>query len=289
VINHFADDCVDQLLTMVAGSQNPCHLLIDGVFLESLQSVLRGWPTPISNQCALFNERANGDTQTLAASPWLLPIAGDAPAVRELLVRCDRLPAVTLIRSPSNITTLLGRLKRWTVVNCGGVHFNFRYPDTRRLPGVFSVMTKTQRSSLFGNDAWSYIGRDGRWHHLPSCSAPMDGRTTSFEDSADPELTDAQFATLLSDSEADEQLAVVWLDLPENAPARTTALPSEVHEWTKSALAQADRLTITDMPERTRLCAWVLSGDPTARLAKLMQQTCGPFSAIEDNLVREGI
>ena len=289
MIDPFAPECLQQLQRMVSESAHPSYLLIDGVFLPAIQPLLSGWSSSITDQHALFSDRANGNAETLAASPWLLPCADQDSAVNQLLTACDRLPAVTLIRSPSNIATLLARLKRWTVVNCDGMHFNFRYPDTRRLPGIHGVMTDQQRHALFDEDAWSYIGRDGRWHHLPTTPPSNATHPKAADGWGDPELTDTQFAALLADSEPDEQLAAVWQDLPDDAPARTTALPSQVHEWTACALAHADRLNIADMPERTRLCAWVLSGDPKTRLTTLMQQAEWPTSALEDDLLREGV
>ena len=289
MINDFAEDVLDQLRSMVAASQHPSHLLIDGVFLPSMSSVVKRWPIPVADRYALFCERANGDANTLAASPWLLPLTTDTSTLRELILRCDRLPAVTLIRSPSDVNTLLGRLKRWTVVNCGGMHFNFRYPDTRRLPGIYGVLTDAQRNTLFANDAWSFIGRDGRWHHLPPFTAPINTSTVAADDVADPELSDAQFAALLADSEADEQLAAIWQDLPENSLARASSSPAQVHAWAVSVLAQANRLSITDMPDRTRLCTWVLSGDPTQRLTMLKQQGNGALENSLDDLLMEGI
>lgn len=289
VINEFAEDVVDQLLTMVGNSPHACHLLIDGVFLPSITSVVKRWPTPVADRYALFCERAHGDANSLAASPWLLPITGDTSALRELVARCNRLPAVTLIRSPSDINTLLRRLKRWTVVNCGGMHFNFRYPDTRRLPGIYGVLTDAQRSTLFADDAWSFIGRDGRWHHLPPYTAPVKTGTVAVDDVADPELSDPQFAALLADSEADEQLAAIWQDLPENSLVRTSSRPEEVHAWATSALAQANRLSITDIPERTRLCTWVLSGDPEQRLTMLKQHGDGASESALDDLLMDEI
>lgn len=289
MIDPYADDCLDQLLAMVTASPHPSHLLIDGVFLPSMPSVLKRWPAPVSNAYALFNERAHGDAETLAASPWLLPCSGHDAAVCQLLATCDPLPAVTLIRSPSDVGSLLTRLKRWTVVNCGGMHFNFRYPDTRRLPGIHRVLTDVQRHTLFGNDAWSYIGRDGHWHHLPPNSGSVTACDKAAQDWGDPALNDVQFADLLADSEPDEQLAAVWQDLPDDAPARTTALPSQAHAWITTALGHATRLKIDDMAERTRLCAWVLSGDPHARLAWLTQQTRWPTDEPIDNLLQEGV
>jgi len=280
---------LDQLRSMVAASQPPSHLLIDGVFLPSMSSVVKRWPIPVADRYALFCERANGDANTLAASPWLLPLTTDTSTLRELILRCDRLPAVTLIRSPSDINTLLRRLKRWTVVNCGGMHFNFRYPDTRRLPGIYGVLTDAQRSTLFADDAWSFIGRDGRWHHLPPYTAPVKTGTVAVDDVADPELSDPQFAALLADSEADEQLAAIWQDLPENSLVRTSSRPEEVHAWATSALAQANRLSITDIPERTRLCTWVLSGDPEQRLTMLKQHGDGASESALDDLLMDEI
>ena len=60
---------------------------------------------------------------------------------------------------------------------------------------------------------WRCVGRDGRWHELPRVAVAPGALTANVLEA--PPLDDAQFATLVQDSEADELLAALERDLPD--------------------------------------------------------------------------
>lgn len=288
MINSFAPQWLAQLDDMAQEDDKQTYLLIDGVFLDDSRSFMNQWPIPVEPKCALFYERANGNQNVLAASPWLLPYAPKTNHTKELLAQCDTLPAVICIRSHEVMTSLLTRLKRWTVVSCGDMQFNFRFMDTRRLPAIHRGLTPQQRIQLFGaHDQWAFVNRRGLWEHLDAQddAAPLTGASSQWEEFSPPDLDDDQFAALLSDSEPDEIVAAIWDDLPERCATRTTLPPAEVHQSAQLALKQADCAGWFASPDRMTICRWVLEQDAPARLALLQDiERWNPDQTVEDAL-----
>lgn len=275
MIDSFSPHWLAQLDAVVPVQGKQTYLLIDGVFMDDALSFIRRWPLPVEPQNALFYERANDDADVLAASPWLLPyLPGSAPA-RKLLTQCDALPAITCIHAADALPALLSRLKRWTVVSCGDMQFNFRFTDTRRLPAIHRVLTPAQKAGLFGlHDQWAFMNRQGKWEALHALDAPHGNEppliaASPLDELKAPELNDDQFAALLNDSEPDEVIAAVWGDLPEECATRTVSRPSEIHHQAVSALKQADRLGVTNTPDRMSICRWVLQQRAMERLTLL--------------------
>lgn len=176
------------------------YLLLDGVFVPGLHSriatVLASEP-PI----LLFESLPGCNAQTRDVSPFLMPYRVAVARLPALLDKCSGWPMVSAIETSETLAELAARLAVWCVVHVDGQHFNFRFPDTRRLPGIFEALTLEQRAQLAGPATrWSYIGRDGAWRDLPlhpswAVKAP-DG----------PRLDDAQFGCMVADSGADEML-----------------------------------------------------------------------------------
>ncbi len=275
MIDSFSPQWLAQLDAIVPVQGKQTYLLIDGVFLDDTLSFVRRWPLPVEPQNALFYERANNDADVLTASPWLLPYLPDSEPARKLLAQFNALPAVICIHAADALPTLLSRLKRWTVVSCGDMQFNFRFTDTRRLPAIHRALTPTQKASLFGHhDQWAFMSRHGQWEALQTLDASHGNESqliaaSPWDELKAPELNDDQFAALLNDSEPDEVIAAVWGDLPEGCATRTVSRPSEIHHQAVHALKQADRLGVTNTPDRMSICRWVLQQRATERLTLL--------------------
>lgn len=274
MINEFDPQWRHQLYAMANEQGKTTYLLVDGVCLDKTLQFIREWPIPVAPQCALFYERAdeNDNEAVLAASPWLLPYPPELERTGALLAAFDALPAIICIRTGDSRPALLARLKRWTIVSCGDMQFNFRFTDTRRLPAIHRVLTPEQRVSLFGNhDQWAFMNRQGQWELLALSDADknLTKPEGAWHELQDPALSDDQFAALLKDSEPDEIIAAIWEDLPTDCPTRTASRPADIHQQTLQALIHADRLGLTTTPDRLYICLWVLKQYAPERLVKL--------------------
>jgi hypothetical protein len=110
---------------------------------------------------------------------------------------------ISAIETIESQPELAARLAAWSVVQVDGQHFNFRFPDTRRLRGIFDTLTSRQRSELAGPATrWSYVDRSGVWQELP---VPVSAGPIATQ----PALDDQQFAALVRDSEVDEVIAML--------------------------------------------------------------------------------
>lgn len=125
-----------------------------------------------------------------------------------------------------------------------GQRFNFRFPDTRRLPAIFDTLNPTQRAQFAGPaTGWTYIGRDGCWHALP-----VEG--SNAEIVSDPVLNERQFAALAGDSHADE-LTVLLSD----RGYEVYQCPSRTHALLDGAL-RAARAAKLDDQDLVGWCDW---------------------------------
>jgi hypothetical protein len=151
----------------------------------------------------LFEELPGCNDKTRDVSPFLVRYHGTNPALNALLGKCSGFPMVSAIETIESQPELAARLAAWSVVQVDGQHFNFRFPDTRRLQGIFDALTSKQRSEFAGPATrWSYVDRSGVWQELPVNGMPG-------PIAAQPELDDQQFAVLVADSEADEVIAML--------------------------------------------------------------------------------
>ena len=112
---------------------------------------------------------------------------------------------LSAIATSDSIDVLAERFAAWCNVATGGNYFNFSFPDTRRLPAIFAALMPQQQRELMGNAfSWHYMARNGAWVAPPiNCTGPAAGIT------ANPRLSEAQFARLVENSEADG----VWVRL----------------------------------------------------------------------------
>ncbi|MEW6369802.1 MAG: DUF4123 domain-containing protein [Pseudomonadota bacterium] len=174
------------------------YLLIDGAFVPGLHR-----QGAFERKALLFESLPACTEEMKDVSPFLVPVGGIDKPVRRLLERCKRWPMVSLIDTPETLDALSKRLAAWCIVEADGQRFNFRFPDTRRLPGIYQALTATQRAQLLGPAArWSYVARDGRWAELSIEAAAGDIAT-------DPVLDPRQFAALVDDSRIDELLSLL--------------------------------------------------------------------------------
>lgn len=190
-------------------------VLVDGAFIPGLHKSLE-----TERKALLFAALPGCSDMAKDASPFLAPYDMADKRLRALLQRCSRWPMLSVVETPEPIALLATRLAAWCVVEADSQRFNFRFPDTRRLPAIFRTLTAPQRAGFTGPmKRWSYMGRNGRWNELPIAGDHGDG-------AADPVLDARQFASLVDDSKADE-LMLALRDLGHDvfgSPSRSHAL-----------------------------------------------------------------
>jgi hypothetical protein len=79
-----------------------------------------------------------------------------------LLDKCSGWPMMCAIETPESQAELAARLAAWCVVEVDDQRFNFRFPDTRRLPAIFDALTPTQRAEFAGPRDAVVLHRPGR-------------------------------------------------------------------------------------------------------------------------------
>lgn len=192
---------LDTLAREATQGQARLYLLLDGVFLPGLHRKLAALSPSL-----LFEALPGCTDATRDVSPLLLAYSAAFSVAFEApwLARCSGWPMLSAIATRESQAELASRLAAWCIVEADGQRFNFRFPDTRRLPAIHAALTREQQAQLAGPAvSWSYIARDGHWRQLPVLR----------QDSAHAErpvvLSEQQFASLVSDSETDEILAVL--------------------------------------------------------------------------------
>lgn len=183
-----------------------CHLylLLDGAFVPGLYRS-RHFQSRTAGPFYLLFETLPACTKAVRdASPFLMLIKPAGGVLMERLsarlAACSGWPMVSAIATTENMAQLGERLAAWCVIENDGQRFNFRFPDTRRLPGGFAALRADQRVQLTGGmHFWSYIGRDGRWADLE-----VAGAESAMAHST--ELDDVQFGEIVDDAAPDEVL-----------------------------------------------------------------------------------
>ncbi|SFU88717.1 DUF4123 domain-containing protein [Pseudoduganella namucuonensis] len=252
LIDSYNDNWLDHLNTRAARLEHDkrLYLLVDGVFVPGLHRHV-AIATPANSPALLFESLPGCSEAARDVSPFVMLYDATAKRLPALLAKCSGWPMVSAIETTESLEELAARLAAWCVVYADGQRFNFRFPDTRRLPGIFSALTPWQQGLLTGPASrWSYIGRNGEWMEL---SVPAIDSAIA-EDS--PELDDAQFGRMVGDSEADEVL--VQLADRGYVPKR----PSRSHAIVSRALLAADAGKL-DRELRVDWCAACLAdGEP---------------------------
>lgn len=200
LIDPFKEDFLDVLDIHAArlSAPNGLYLLIDGAFLPGLHKAL-------ATDCKLllFATLPGCSDEAANASPFLTPYIPNNKRLRALLQRCSGWPMLSLIETPESMPQLAARLSAWCIVEADCQRFNFRFPDTRRLPAIFQAFNPEQRAQFSGPmGRWLYLNRDGGWNEIDAVGGIA-------EPAADPVLDSQQFAALVDDSRADEVLVLL--------------------------------------------------------------------------------
>lgn len=204
------------------------YLLIDGVFIPGLW---RGVVSAQGNDAVslLFETLPACSDDVKDASPFVLRYLRGNRAVQNILKKCSGWPMVSVLETSESLGQLAARLAAWCVVENDGQRFNFRFPDTRRLPAIFSALNLEQRNELAGPaKSWRYIDRTGEWKSLA-----VSGTGSPVRDRPQ-KLDDHQFGIMVSDSDADEAIAHLGY-----RGYQGRASPSRSHAIVVQALAMA--------------------------------------------------
>jgi hypothetical protein len=221
---NWQSELLDRYRLLPAGAR--LVLLIDGAFVPGLFRQVG-----IASRSVLLFEWLPGCSDDVRdVSPFLVQFEPDDRALYRVLERCNGLPMLSFIVTYESMDELGERLAAWCIVETGQDRFNFRFPDTRRLPAIFDALTPQQRCELVGNAlGWHYMARNGAWAALRiDCGGAVAGIA------AKAKLSSAQFARLVEDSEADE----VWVRL-RHGGASWGKMPSQRHELLTQAVQVA--------------------------------------------------
>lgn len=203
LIDKFQDQWLDRLNVHADGAKGASntYLLIDGVFIPGFYRLVNAaLPTSVASTL-LFESLPACSDSTRAVSPFIAPYVTSNTRLQNLLRRCSGWPMVSAVVTTENQTDLTARLAAWCVVEADKSRFNLRFPDTRRLAGIYEVLTAKQRMELSGPAThWSYVDRYGTWAELN-----VTATTCSMTDR--PELDSNQFDRLVGASEVDEIIA----------------------------------------------------------------------------------
>ena len=250
----YIDQHAPDLIEKLAGfhNQRPQHcntyLLIDGVFDSRWFAYLSSQPA--LSWHALLASLPGNSKAVLKISPLLVSYAPDDQEMESLLRATSGKPMLSVLNTPDDMDLLSDRLARWCVVKADGQSFNFRFTDTRRLPGIVAALDAQQRGQLLGpTQGAHYVNRQGRWEALSLPQQPESPVAQRVE------LTDAQFAKMVADSEADEILAALAQPLPSGYAALA---PSQRYARARLALTLAERHDQKDAPGRMALCRLTL-------------------------------
>ncbi|WP_420475413.1 DUF4123 domain-containing protein [Noviherbaspirillum sp. ST9] len=216
--------------------------LFDCVFNEPCLTQIKR--SQIVSRC-LYDLSKNPSPELEAVSPVLVPLTDALDARwREAVQLTDGYPMLSLIVTPESLDQLAQRLHPWCIVKVDGEPYVFRFPDTRRLPGVIEVLTPQQHAAFFGPAyAWLYRTRSAEWKELPipDASLPPDD---------DVKLSAEQFVQLIEDSEADEIAAHFHVHEPMLI---LPYQPSEAYDLIAQALKHVDNKDVERL-DRMECC-----------------------------------
>ena len=222
-------------------------LLIDGVFVPGLFRSREFHASQTEAIALLFEALPACNEEARDVSPFLVPVKRLTRSFSLALEKCNGWPMVSVIETTESLADLSCRLAVWCVIEVDEQRFNFRFPDTRRLPAIFDTLTPRQRAELTGPmRRWSYIARDGNWEHLN-----VDGKESDI--ASQPVLNDSQFGRLVSDSEPEE----VLLQLAYRG-FEPTGLASMHHATVCMALRIADQAALAQ-ELRCDWCEFILN------------------------------
>lgn len=189
------------------------YLLVDGAFVEGIHKIF-----PEEEKRILFDSLPSCTARTRDFSPFLIELKPLDRRIRALFDRCSGWPMISAIETTESLSALANRVAAWCIVDADGSRFNFRFADTRRIPGISRILTAKQISSFLGPASnWSFIGREGHWEMV----AISERSSLPVHSICDPQLEKSQFNALIEDGRADEVLAVMDYrgELPGSSPS----------------------------------------------------------------------
>lgn len=240
------------------------HLLIDSAFEPHLHQQLQR-ATDQTVQW-LFNGFAGDQNELASVSPLVWRFDPHNSAVRSRLDRLSGSPTLSALQTPEDAATLAARMARWCIVEVDGQHLNLRFPDTRRLPGIYRALTPEQRISLVGPATqWRYLDRNGQWTQVP-----LEAALFSEDPLIEPQLNADQFAAMMDDGEVDAMMLILGrkgiLDQMKHSDAhaiidtalvwaRQAALQDDLHEsWCEACIGDSSLINHPD--PQTRILLW---------------------------------
>lgn len=232
LIDSYATEWIEHLRARAVSllADHQLYLLVDGVFLPGLHHEIRAL-LPKDGVMLLFELLPGCSDAARDVSPFLIRYEVGVGRLDQLLEKCSTWPMISAIETIETLQQLAARLAPWCVVYIDEQRFNFRFPDTRRLPGIFDALTSEQQAQLSGPACrWSYMGRDGQWAELLLSGA------TAPSILEWPKLGPIQFGQMVGDSEADE----VLLRLKDRGH-EWGLTPSRCHSVVTQALLFADQ------------------------------------------------
>lgn len=205
------------------------YLLIDGVFVPG---IWHAFAAAVKRDLVslLFETLPSCTHETKDASPFILRYEPGNESLQRVLKQCSGWPMVSVLETSETQEQLFARLAAWCIVENDGQRFNFRFPDTRRLPGIFGALNPEQRGQFAGPAVrWRYVGREGRWSLLEILAPASPAKVRPQK------LDDIQFGRMVADSDADEAISRLTYR-GYSMPGR----PSQVHAIVSQALVLAN-------------------------------------------------
>lgn len=136
------------------------YLLIDGVFIPGLHRRFKAVMPSTLMPSLLFEGIPSCSDRTRDVSPFLVPFQSANSRFVALLRECSGWPMICAIETAESQGELTERLAAWCVVEVDGQRFNFRFPDTRRLPAIFCALSADQLGACAPERFFSDTRRD---------------------------------------------------------------------------------------------------------------------------------
>lgn len=203
LVDSFEKDWLERLDSITEENQRfgKTFLLLDGAFIPGIHRRFSLALQASEKLNFLFEDLPGWREAVRDVSPFVIEYGRANVRLKQALNECSGWPMVSALCTPEPEVSFIQRLARWCVVEAAGQNINLRFPDTRRLPDIYSVLTDEQRADMLGPAGHcSYMGRDGRWLHIALSSQDQ-------ESNMQPKLTAAQFEALVACSEGDSVLA----------------------------------------------------------------------------------
>lgn len=258
MIDPYENNWLDRLGAGTASEAANIFVLVDAAFVPGLHRRAMQILPPHEHPALLFEGLPGCTERTRDVSPFLFRLETANGQIQALLEQCSGFPMLSVIETSESQIDLAGRLAAWCIVSVDRQRFNFRFPDTRRLPAIFHILTGTQRAHMAGPATrWSYVDRTGHWAELdlPRRSSPIADQ---------PELDQRQFAYLVASSEVDEIISIL-----HSRGALGPRLPSEWYAGLLLALHVSERC---DLQSKLSWCDFCLrAGLPKDRAQAIDQ------------------